>query len=81
MLTLHQYHLSPYNEKVRRMLNFKGIPYIEKFWMLGDRGKVKDFNHTGKLPALEVDGQIIGDSTDIVRYLEQSFPEIGRAHV
>ncbi|MBT4518871.1 MAG: glutathione S-transferase family protein [Halieaceae bacterium] len=75
MLTLHQYHLSPYNEKVRRMLNFKGIPYIEKFWMLGDRGKVKDFNHTGKLPALEVDGQIIGDSTDIVRYLEQSFPE------
>ena len=34
MLILHQYHLSPYNEKVRRMLNAKGIPYQEKYWLL-----------------------------------------------
>ena len=26
MLTLHQYHMSPYNEKIQRMLFLKGVP-------------------------------------------------------
>ena len=75
MLTLHQYHLSPYNEKVRRMLHHKGIPYEEKYWLLADRNKVKAFNPTGKLPALEHEGQVVGDSTDVAHYIEKHFPE------
>lgn len=75
MLILHQYHLSPYNEKVRRMLNFKGIAYEEKYWLLADRGKVKAFNPTGKLPALEHDGNMICDSTDVAHYIESAFPQ------
>ena len=74
MLILHQYHLSPYNEKVRRMLNAKGIPYQEKYWLLGERKKVRAFNPTGKLPALEHDGEMICDSTDVVHYIERNFP-------
>jgi glutathione S-transferase len=75
MLILHQYHMSPYNEKVQRMLNFKGIPFEEKYWLLADRKKVTAFNATGKLPALEHDGRIIGDSTDVAHYIEKTFPE------
>ena len=75
MLTLHQYHLSPYNEKVRRVLHYKGIPYEEKYWLLADRNKVRGFNPTGKLPALEHDGTVIGDSSDVARYIEQQFPD------
>jgi glutathione S-transferase len=75
MLILHQYHMSPYNEKVQRMLNVKGIPFEEKYWLLADRKKVTAFNPTGKLPALEHDGMIIGDSTDVAHYIEATFPQ------
>jgi glutathione S-transferase len=75
MLTIHQYHLSPYNEKVQRMLNYKGIPFEERYWLLVDRKKVEKLNPTGKLPALEHEGHMVCDSTDVVHYIEQSFPE------
>ncbi|NCF21038.1 MAG: hypothetical protein GWP63_22685 [Haliea sp.] len=75
MLTLHQYHLSPFNEKIQRMLNYKGIPFEERYWLLGDRKKVEAFNPTGKLPALEHDGHWVCDSTDMAHYIEQTFPD------
>ena len=75
MLTLHQYHLSPYNEKVQRMLNIKGVPFEERYWKLAERGKIMKISPTGKLPALEHDGKIIVDSTDIAHYIERTFPQ------
>ena len=75
MLMLHQYHLSPFNEKVQRMLNYKGIAYTEKYWGLMDRKKVAAFNPTGKLPALEHNGTLVCDSTDMVHYIEAQFPD------
>lgn len=74
MLTLHLYHLSPYNEKVQRMLRLKGVAYEEKYWRLADRKKVRAFNPTGKLPALEHNGRMVCDSTDMAHYIEQAFP-------
>ena len=65
MLILHQYNLSPYNEKIQRMLNHKGIPFEAKTWRVSERGKILKISPTGKLPALEHDGRIIVDSTDI----------------
>jgi glutathione S-transferase len=75
MLILHQYHLSPYNEKLQRMLNYKGIPFEEKYWLLADRKKVRAFNPTGKLPALEHEGRMTCDSTDAAHYIEERFPQ------
>ena len=75
MLTLHQYHLSPFNEKIQRMLNYKGVPFQERYWRLADRKKVQRFNPTGKLPALEHDGQWVCDSTEMAYYIEQAFPQ------
>jgi glutathione S-transferase len=72
---LHQYHLSPYNEKLRRMLNYKGVPFEERFWLLADRKKVLAFNPTGKLPALQHGERMICDSTDVAYYIEASFPQ------
>ena len=75
MLTLHQYNLSPFNDKIQRMLNYKGIAFEEKFWLLGEQKKVKAFNPSGKLPALEHEGKFVCDSTDMAHYIEKTFPE------
>ena len=75
MLILHQYHMSPYNEKIQRMLNAKGVPFEEKYWRIADRGKVLKINPVGKLPALEHDGKVIADSTDIAYYIEATFSQ------
>ena len=75
MLILHQYHMSPYNEKIQRMLNVKGVPFEEKFWRIAERSKVLKINPIGKLPALEHDGNVVCDSTDIAYYIEAHFPE------
>lgn len=74
MLILHQFHLSPFNEKVQRLLNYKGVPFEEKYWRIADRGKILKISPTGKLPALEHDGRIVCDSTDMVHYIEGAFP-------
>lgn len=73
MLILHQYHLSPYNEKIQRMLNYKGVPFEERYWRLAERGKILKISPTGKLPALEHDGKIVVDSTDMAYYIEETF--------
>jgi len=75
MIRLHLYHLSPFNEKIQRMLRYKGIPYEEKYWKLAEAGQVKKFNPTGKLPALEHDGTLVCDSTDMAWYIEEHYPE------
>lgn len=75
MLVVHQYHMSPFNEKLKRMLRFKGIPFEEKNWLLADQKKVKKYNPTGKLPAIEHEGGWVCDSTDAARYIEAQFPE------
>lgn len=61
--------------KVRAILDFKGIEY-ERVNILGSawfrvwrRGKI------GKVPAIEINGELICDSTDIAYKLEELVPE------
>lgn len=75
MITLHQYHLSPFNEKIQRMLNYKGVPFEERYWALGARKKVLALNPTGKLPALQNGERVVCDSTDMAHYIEEHFPQ------
>jgi hypothetical protein len=44
MLTLHLYHLSPCNEKIRRMLNLKGISSAENYRELMRQMAATSFN-------------------------------------
>jgi glutathione S-transferase len=66
--------LAPYTEKVRRALKLKQLD----FELRAPSGP-EDFKRwspvTGLLPVLEVDGEIIPDSTAILFALDERFPE------
>lgn len=75
MITLYQYATSPFCEKVRRALAFKGLDYeiheVERF----APEKYVDISPVGKYPVIDHDGTKVFDSTDIVEYLDASFPD------
>jgi glutathione S-transferase len=75
-LLLHQYQVSPFAAKVRRTLYYKGIAFEVKNYAVADGSKVrKTISATGKTPVLEHAGQLIIDSTKILRYLDKAFPQ------
>ncbi len=75
MITLHQYEISPFCDKVRRILNWKGVEYRIREVPVSRATSVRKINPIGKLPCLEHDGHFVADSTDIARHLEEHFPE------
>lgn len=75
MITLHQFEISPFCDKVRRILHWKKQPYVVREVPLRDAFGVRKINPAGKLPCLEHDGRLISDSTDIAYYLEAAFPD------
>ena len=75
MIVLHQFEMSPFCDKVRRMLRWKRLEYEVKDYPLGDRKALRRLSAAGKLPTLEHDGELIADSTDIAYHLEARFPE------
>lgn len=77
MVKLYQFEISPFCEKVRRVMNLKKVSYevIEVPMLAFLRGKAKAVSPTNKLPAIE-DGDVrLSDSTDIIEYLEDRYPE------
>jgi glutathione S-transferase len=76
-LVLWQFEVSPYCDKVRRILRSKGQRFQVREVSIADAigGKHKAISPTGKLPALELDGGVIIDSTDIAYALEARFPD------
>ena len=76
MITLYQFSTSPFTDKVRRVLAYKGLDYcvhevVRSAVPAGDYAKASP---TGKFPTIDHDGHIVWDSTDIVEYLDRSFP-------
>lgn len=75
MVTLHQLEESPFCDKIRRALHWKGIPYtIRELSMLQVLTRLGRVNPIRKVPALEVDGRVVADSTDIAVFLDQQWP-------
>ena len=75
MITLHQFEISPFCDKIRRILHWKQQPYVVREVPLRDAMSVRKVNPAGKLPCLEHDGRFVADSTDIAYYLEDRFPD------
>jgi glutathione S-transferase len=77
-ICLYQYPISPFCDKVRRVLNAKQLDYrCENISLLATLlGRVKRLSPVGKLPVLSIDGRSIPDSTTIVEELEQLYPRI-----
>jgi len=75
-ITLHQFEISPFCQKVRRILHLKGAAYeIREVSALRSAVDVRRINRIGKLPVLEIDGALIADSSEIARFLDQRFPD------
>lgn len=74
-IVLHQLEISPFCDKVRRVLQYKELPFEVRNIPMGDLGKLKKLSPIGKVPILEISGEIFIDSSDICYELERRFPE------
>jgi glutathione S-transferase len=77
MLKLYQFEISPFCEKVKRVMNVKKVSYevIEVPMLAFLRGQAKRLSPANKLPAIQDGDVTLADSTDIVEYLEEKYPE------
>lgn len=73
-ITLYQFEISPYADKVRRALRWKGLDFRVVEVLVSKRQAHRAVSPTGKFPALVHEGRTIVDSTDILRYLDRAFP-------
>ncbi len=75
-MKLYQVDLSPFASRVRVQLYAKGldVEFADPPGGLSS-DEYKKINPTGRVPALEVDGMVIPESTVIFEYLEDRFPE------
>lgn len=76
MLELYQFELSQFSEKVRFILDYKGLEY-KKIEVTPGIGQLEVFKNSGQrqVPVLK-DGDIfIADSTEIALYLDGKYPE------
>jgi glutathione S-transferase len=77
MITLYQLSTSPFTEKVRRALAYKGLAYevheVDRVAVAS--GRYAKVSPTGKFPAIDHAGRSVWDSTDILHHLEGAFPE------
>ncbi|ADI63691.1 glutathione S-transferase family protein [Trichormus azollae] len=76
MLKLYQWELSQYSEKVRLILDYKGLEY-GKIEVTPGIGQVELFRLTGQkqVPVLKDGHRYIVDSTEIAKYLDSEYPE------
>ncbi len=72
-IIFYDWPYSPFCMKVRAVLDYKALPY-ETVSPLAARG-VLSLRGTGKVPAVEIDGTFITDSTDIAYALDERFPD------
>ena len=76
MITLYQFEISPFCDKIRRVLHWKGQPYqVREIPLAQTFTRLRKINPVGKLPCIEHEGRLIADSTDIAHYLEERFPQ------
>ena len=90
-MKLYQSNLSPFASRCRIQIYAKGLRDIECCPPPGGMAsdEYKTHNPTGKMPALAVDGHVLGESEVICEYLEDRFPTpslrpagaLERAHV
>lgn len=79
-IVLHQWEISPFCQKVARMLHFKGLDFetVNYNGILG--AKVPTLTKVGKVPVLDINGKRIQDSTRIARYLDEAYPDLPKLY-
>lgn len=80
MLTLYRLQWSTNCERVEMALAHKGLK-AESVWVkYDDRSEVRKVSGQDLVPVLVDDGRTVVDSMDIVRHLEQRFPDTPRLY-
>lgn len=78
-MILHDFPLSSASFRVRIALNLKGLAYEKRNYALRDGAQrhpdYLSLNPAGLVPALEVDGMVLGQSLAIIDYLDTIMPE------
>lgn len=76
MLELYQFELSHYVEKVRLILDYKGLAY-RKIEVIPGVGQLELYQMSGQrqVPVLKDGNEVIGDSTAIAKYLDRKYPD------
>lgn len=75
MITLCGFAASNYYNKVKLVLLEKGIPFEEKLQWLDASPELLAKSPLGKIPYIEVDGQVLCESQVIVDYLDNAYPQ------
>jgi glutathione S-transferase len=75
IIVLHQWEISPFCRKVRKILQYKQLDYVTQDYNGLLALKVARLSKAGKLPVLEYDGKWIQDSSDIAEFLERLHPQ------
>jgi glutathione S-transferase len=73
-IVLHQWEISPFCGKVRRILEHKGLGYQTVNYNGLRARKAAGLSKPGTLPVIDYDGERVQDSTDIAEFLEQKHP-------
>ena len=76
IITLYQFEECPYCAKVRVKLEEKNLDY-EKINVSSDRNdpqrkELLEKSKVGTVPVMEVDGVFIGESDEIIKYIEEN---------
>lgn len=76
IIELYQFEMSQYAEKVRLILDYKGLPY-KKVEVTPGVGQLEVFKMSGQrqVPVLKDGAIVIADSTAIAFYLEKQYPD------
>lgn len=76
MIELYQFELSHYCEKVRFILDYKGLPY-KKIEVTPGIGQLEVYRLSGQrqVPMIKDGSEVIADSTAIAEYLDTKYPE------
>lgn len=74
-MVLYGYNVSPYTQKVRAILKHKGLSFEERMVHPLRRGVLRKLTGQVAVPVLEDRGQAISDSSRIVRYLDETYPD------
>lgn len=76
MLTLYQFPISHYCEKIRWALAYKGLKYRSRNLLPGLHVRqTRRLSDNPMVPILVHDGRVLQNSRDIITYLDDTFPE------
>jgi glutathione S-transferase len=76
MFELYDFRFSHYSEKARWALDFKGIPYRPRHLLPGFHMRTaRKLAPRTSMPILKTDSAVIQDSTEIINFLDRTFPD------